>query len=67
MEPTVYFLYTLGCPLGFIFLIIIFSSVFTHQKKRDCTRETSPEKNSEAPLIGGPTLVVYKPKANQAE
>ena len=30
---TVYFLYALGCP-RFLFLINIFSSVFTHQKKR---------------------------------
>ena len=29
----VYFLYALGCP-RFLFLINIFSSVFTHQKKR---------------------------------
>ena len=30
---TVYFLYALGCP-RFLFLINIFSSVFTHKKKR---------------------------------
>ena len=33
LAPVVYFLYALGCPPGFLFLINIFSFVFTHQKK----------------------------------
>ena len=32
LAPVVYFLYALGCHLGFLFLINIFSSVFTHKK-----------------------------------
>ena len=34
LAPVVYFLYALGCHLGFLFLINIFSSMFTHKKKK---------------------------------
>ena len=35
MVPTVYFLYALGCLMGFFFHIYMFYSDFTYQKKKN--------------------------------